>query len=99
MNGIPYGWAAWAAANAVAGNGFAGFDATAGSVALGAVTVALGTRALLDLKAAYGPVTAVAGPALVTGSGLLADGHSAAPAAVSVALAVLSHSARKAARS
>lgn len=100
MTGIPYGWITWAAATTAVGaagsaEGFHTLASSFGPVAAGAVTVALSTRALLDLKAAYGPLTASAAPLLATGAGYLGGGHSTAPAAVSVALFVLAHSARK----
>lgn len=100
MSGIPYGWLAWAAANtavsAATTNGFDVAQATGlGPVTAGAVTLALTTRALMDLNSLYGSVAAVLAPALVTVTGVLADGHSTAPAAASVALFILTRSARK----
>lgn len=100
MNGIPYGWTLWAAANSAvgaagSGEGFHTLASSFGPVAAGAVTVVLSTRAVLDLKAAYGPLTAACAPVLASATGYLSSGHSTAPAAVSVALAVLAHSARK----
>jgi hypothetical protein len=88
MDGIPYGWIAWAALNTAAGHP-PGYE----SAAAGAVRVAADTRAMVDLDAVYGPYTAVLGPALATVSGHAGSGHSALPAAVSVALAVLARSA------
>lgn len=95
---IPYGWITWAAVNAVAGTGaVSGYEAAQavgmGPLSAGAVTLAADTRALLDLNAVYGPVTAVLGPAAATAVGYFGGGHSAVPAAVSVGLAVLARSA------
>ena len=98
MKGTTYGWMAWAAVNAAAGAGVpAGYEvaqsAGLGPVAAGAVTLAADTRALLDLDAVYGPYAAVLGPVLATAAGHFGSGHSAVPAAASVALAVLARSA------
>jgi hypothetical protein len=98
------GWAAYAAANtaagAVAAEGLSpALVAGLGPVAAATVTLVAGTKALLDLSAAYGPVPAVLAPALVQVTALLGHGHSSAPAAASVALAVLAQSARKVSRS
>ncbi len=98
------GWAAYAAVNTAAGTVAAhgispALVAGLGPVAATAVTLAASTKALLDLNAAYGSVAAVLAPALVQVTALLGSGHSSAPAAASVALAVLAHSARKGARS
>ncbi len=103
MSGIPYGWIAWSAANAAVSTATAnGFDvaqaAGLGPVTAGAVTLALTTRALMDINALYGSVAAVLAPALVTVTDVLSDGHSTAPAAASVALFVLTRSARKVSR-
>lgn len=99
MTGIPYGWLAYAAANsavgAALGGGFGALDGVVSQAGAGVIALALGVKTLTDLNAAYGPLVASVTVPLSTGLGLAGGAHSDAPAAASVALFVLAHSARK----
>lgn len=97
MKGTTYGWMTWAAVNAAAGGWMSAEYQTVHAAGLsplaaGLVTLAADTRSLMDLDAVYGPYAAVLGPVLTTAAGQLGGGHSAVPALVSVAAAVLARS-------